>query len=227
LGEEGVKHLIIFDFDGVVADSEPLSNAVLADMVTELGLPTGLHDSYDRYMGRRTADIAAVVAREIGRRLPDTFQADFQRRVFARLEAELQPVPGVATFISSFKHQAQAIASSSSPERLALCLKKIGLAEHFGANVFSATLVAHGKPDPDIFLLTATRMKAHPDQCIVIEDSVSGVRAGRAAGMTTIGLLAGSHVRPGDGDKLLAAGAQHVVRDYPEATALLHRLDVS
>jgi HAD superfamily hydrolase (TIGR01509 family) len=227
LGEEGVKHLIIFDFDGVVADSEVLSNAVLAEMVTELGLPTSLHDSYDRYMGKRTSDIAVMVAGEIGRALPEEFLPDFQRRVFARLEAELQPVTGVAEFIAVFKHHAHAIASASSPERLALCLKKIGFAEHFGDSVFSASSVARGKPDPDIYLLAAARMKAHPDQCIVIEDSSSGVRAARAAGMTTIGLLAGSHVRPVSRDQLLAAGANHIARDYAEATALLHSLDVS
>lgn len=222
-----MKHLIIFDFDGVVADSEVLSNAVLAAMVTELGLPTSLNESYDRYMGKRTSDIAVMVAGEIGRALPAEFVAEFQRRVSARLAAELQPVTGVAEFIGRFKHHAHAIASASSPERLALCLKKIGLAGHFGDNVFSASLVARGKPDPDIYLLAAARMKAHPDQCIVLEDSPSGVRAGRAAGMTTIGLLAGSHIRPSTRDQLLAAGAHHIARDYAEATALLHSLDVS
>jgi HAD superfamily hydrolase (TIGR01509 family) len=222
-----MKHLIIFDFDGVIADSEVLANTVQAAILNEHGLAISLEDSLSRFVGKRDADVRAAVEAELGRPLPETFLGEFERRTLAALQADLQPVAGVVQFIADFARHAHCIASSSTPAKLALSLKKLGLAEHFGPNVFSATMVARGKPDPDIFLLAATRMKAHPDQCIVLEDSVSGVRAGRAAGMTTIGLLAGSHIRPGYGDALKAAGAHHVVADYAEATALLHRLDIT
>jgi HAD superfamily hydrolase (TIGR01509 family) len=227
LGEKGVKHLIIFDFDGVIADSEVLANTVQAAMLNEHGLAISLEDSLVRFVGKRDADVMAAVEAELGRPLPATFLADFERRTLAALQAELQPVPGVVQFIADFGHHAHCVASSSSPAKLAMSLNKLGLTEHFGANVFSATLVARGKPDPDIFLLAASRMKAHPDQCLVIEDSISGVRAGRAAGMTTIGLLAGAHIRPGHGEALEAAGAHHVVTDYASLTKLLHSQGVT
>ena len=155
--------------------------------------------------------------------MPPEFRPTLQTRTRARFATALEPVAGVLGFIADFKHHAHAVASSSSPEYLAASLQRFALTDHFGPNVFSATMVARGKPDPDIFLLAATRMKAHPDQCIVIEDSPTGVKAGRAAGMTTIGLLAGSHIRPGHGEQLRAAGAHHVVNSYAEAKALLHR----
>jgi HAD superfamily hydrolase (TIGR01509 family) len=227
LGEKGVKHLIIFDFDGVVADSEVLANTELAALLTEHGLPTTLHDSYDRYMGKRWADSETAIVAQLGKPLPPEFRPTLQARTRARFAEVLQPVAGVKSFLADFKHHAHAIASSSSPEYLAASLQRFDLAEHFGPNVFSATMVERGKPDPDIFFLAASRLKAHPDQCIVIEDSPTGVRAGRAAGMTTIGLLAGSHIRPGHGEQLRAAGANHVVNSYAEAKALLHSLDVS
>jgi HAD superfamily hydrolase (TIGR01509 family) len=227
LGEKGVKHCIIFDFDGVVADSEVLANTELAALLTEHGLPTTLADSYDRYMGKRWVDSEAAIVAQLGKPLPPEFRPTLQVRTRARFAQELQPVAGVKNFIADFKHHAHAVASSSSPEYLAASLQRFGLAEHFGANVFSATMVARGKPDPDIFFLAASQMKAHPDQCIVFEDSPTGVRAGRAAGMITIGLLAGSHIRAGHGEQLRAAGANHVVNSYAEATALLHSLDVT
>jgi HAD superfamily hydrolase (TIGR01509 family) len=227
LGEKGVKHCIIFDFDGVVADSEVLANTELAAMLTEHGLPTTLHDSYDRYMGKRWADSEAAIVAQLGKPLPPEFRPTLQARTRARFANALMPVTGVVDFIAAFKHHAHAVASSSSPEYLASSLQRFELAEHFGANVFSATMVARGKPDPDIFFLAASQLKAHPDQCLVFEDSPTGVRAGRAAGMTTIGLLAGSHIRPGHGEQLRAAGANHVVNSYAEAKALLHRLDVT
>jgi HAD superfamily hydrolase (TIGR01509 family) len=217
-----LKHLIIFDFDGVIADSEVLANTVQAAMLNELGWAITVDDSMARFVGKRDADVKAAVEAELGRPLPATFLADFETRTLAALAAHLQPVPGAGKFIAGFANHAHCVASSSTPAKLAMSLKKLGFAEHFGDNVFSATMVARGKPDPDIFLLAATRMKAHPDQCIVIEDSVSGVRAGRAAGMTTVGLLAGSHIRPGHGDALKAAGAHHVVPDYAALTTLLH-----
>jgi HAD superfamily hydrolase (TIGR01509 family) len=226
LGEKGVKHCIIFDFDGVVADSEVLANTELAAMLTEYGLPTSLHDSYDRYMGKRWADSEMAIVAQLGKPLPPEFRPTLQTRTRARFATSLEPVAGVKNFLADFKHHVHAVASSSSPEYLAASLQRFELADHFGPNVFSATMVERGKPDPDIFFLAASQMKAHPDQCIVIEDSPAGVKAGRAAGMTTIGLLAGSHIRPGHGEQLRAAGASHVVNSYTEATALLHELDI-
>jgi beta-phosphoglucomutase-like phosphatase (HAD superfamily) len=220
------KHLIIFDFDGVIADSELIANTALAETLTAFGLPTTLDQSYDRYMGKRKSDSYALIEAALGKPLPAEFEPALKSRS-GELFKTLQPVQGVGGFIDTFKHHARAVASSSNPDYLARSLTQLELAGHFGPNVFSATMVARGKPDPDIFLWAADRMRAHPDQCIVIEDSTSGVRAGRAAGMTTIGLLAGSHIRNGHREQLLSAGASHIAADYTELTALMHRLEVS
>jgi HAD superfamily hydrolase (TIGR01509 family) len=102
------------------------------------------------------------------------------------------------------------IASSSSIDRLQLCLSVLALEAEFGGHVFSADMVARGKPHPDIFLFAASRLGVRPDQCLVIEDSAGGIRAAVAAGMTVVGLCAASHIREGHDLKLRDAGAVHL-----------------
>ncbi len=216
--------LLIFDFDGVVADSEILANQVLAECVTELGVPTTLEDSYRQYMGKRFPDVMAAVEKVIGRALPVEFPETFQSRTLDRFRSGLQSVPGAKNFLAMFADMPKCIASSSSPDRLALCLDILDLAEIFGSNVFSATMVERGKPHPDIFLHAAREMQVPPSDATVIEDSTSGVAAGISAGMTVIGLLAASHIQPGDGDKLTAAGAHHVVRTFAEVEEIVRQL---
>jgi beta-phosphoglucomutase-like phosphatase (HAD superfamily) len=112
-------------------------------------------------------------------------------------------------------HIAQ-IASSSSIDRLQLCLSVLGLEAEFGSHVFSADMVARGKPYPDIFLFAAGKLGASPDECLVIEDSASGIKAALAAGMTAIGLCAASHVREGHDLKLRDAGAVHLAHSWSD-----------
>jgi HAD superfamily hydrolase (TIGR01509 family) len=211
------RGLIIYDFDGVIADSELLANAELADIVTELGVPTTLEDSYRLYMGKRFADVMAAIETSVGNSLPSGFAASYQARTLARFRRELCTVPGAHEHIAAFPNAGRCIASSSSPDRLALCLDVLGLQSVFGADVFSASSVARGKPHPDIFFHAAERMGVRPAQCLVIEDSPSGVEAGRAAGMTVIGLLAASHIQADHHERLQRAGAQHVARTFQEA----------
>jgi len=218
-----VADLIIFDFDGVIADSEVLANTVLAEMLTELGAPTTLEQSYDRYMGKRSPELMAALEAAMGKPLPAGFLDDFQARSLARFDTDLRPVPGALAFIDAFAHVPQCIASSSTPSRLAGSLDALGLTDHFGANVFSATMVARGKPHPDIFLHAAEKMTVPPARCIVLEDSPSGVAAGVAAGMTVIGLTAAAHIRDGDRERLLAAGAHDVADTFEAATAMTRR----
>jgi len=215
-----VDHLLIFDFDGVIADSEVVANSVLAEVVSELGVPTTLEDSYDRYMGKRFPDVLAAVQADIGRPLPTTFAEDFQARTLAALRRDLKPVTGAGGYIETFAHIPKCIASSSSPDRLNLCLDVLALRNVFGSRVYSASLVPRGKPHPDIFLHAAEQMEVAPSRAIVIEDSASGVKAGVAAGMTVIGLLAASHIQKGHRDRLHAAGAHHVAETFQEADAI-------
>jgi len=216
--------LIIFDFDGVIADSEVLSNTVLAECVTEAGLPTTLDDAYRLYMGKRVPEIAAAVEASLGRPLRSDFGANFQNRALARFRTDLQPVAGARDYLAAFASLHRCIASTSSPERLAVCLDALGLASAFGASVFSSELVRRGKPYPDIFLYAARQFRVDPAECLVIEDSVGGVRAGVAAGMTVIGLLAASHIRDGHGARLSAAGGHHMAATFDEAQEITRRL---
>lgn len=216
--------LIIFDFDGVVADSEVLSNAVLAECVSELGLPTTLDDCYRLYMGKRVPEIATAVEASLGRPLRPDFGDDFQKRALARFRTDLEAVAGVRDYLTTFAHVPRCIASTSSPERLAVSLQALGLVETFGTSVFSSELVPRGKPHPDIFLYSARQFGVDPAECLVIEDSVGGVQAGVAAGMTVIGLLAASHVGDGHGDRLRRAGAHHIAATFDEVGEITQRL---
>jgi len=212
---------IIYDFDGVIADSEALANAVLAEFVTGLGLPTTLQESYDRYMGKRAAEVVAAIESGLGRKLAPTFSDDFRDATLARFRNELKEVAGASAFIRHHARLAHCIASSSSAERLRVSLDAIGLSEDFADRVFSADLVPRGKPHPDIFLYAADRIGVAPAHCLVIEDSPSGVRAGIAAGMTVLGLCAGAHIQSGHAERLKEAGASHVVASWEEATAFV------
>jgi HAD superfamily hydrolase (TIGR01509 family) len=218
-----MRPLLIFDFDGVIADSEVLSNTVLAETITALGAPTSVEDCYRLYMGKRVPDIILAIAELTGRRLDDDFIDKLQAATFERFHRDLRAVEGARDFIGAFADVPRCIASSSAPARLATCLDILGLASSFGANVFSAEMVTRGKPDPDIFLLAAERMNVVPGHCIVIEDSAGGVQAALAAGMKVIGLTAASHIRDGHDARLRQAGAHHVAATFDEVSRITRR----
>ncbi len=215
---------IIFDFDGVIADSEVLSNTVLAEIVTELGVPTTVEDSYRDYMGKRFLEVIAAIETAVGRTLPPSFSEQYQARTLQRFRQELAPIAGAREFIAKFARVPRCIASSSSPDRLALCLEVLGMTALFEGRVFSASNVARGKPHPDIFLHAAAQIGVDPRDCIIIEDSASGVIAGRAAGSTVIGLLAAGHIREGHAARLKKAGAHHVATDYVQVERIVRDL---
>ena len=219
-----MNRLLIFDFDGVIADSEVLSNTVLAECISEIGVPTTVDDSYRLYMGKRLPEIASAVAVAACRPLSENFAVDFEARVLTRFRGELRLVRGVRDYIAAFSEMPRCIASASSPERLGLCVELLGLGDVFGPNVFSAAKVPRGKPYPDVFLYAAAAMGADPAGCVVLEDGVAGVRAGVAAGMTVIGILAGSHVNDGHGTRLRQAGAHFVAADFEEACVITRAL---
>jgi HAD superfamily hydrolase (TIGR01509 family) len=215
---------IIFDFDGVIADSEVLSNTVLAEVVTELGVPTTLEDAYRDYMGKRFFDVIAAIERTVGRSLPASFAKAYQERTLTRFRQGLAPIAGVREFIAAFADLPRCIASSSSPDRLALCLDVLDMTLLFEGRVFSASNVARGKPHPDIFLHAAAAIGVSPRDCIIIEDSVGGVVAGRAAGATVIGLLAAGHIRDGHAAALEEAGAHYLASDYRAVETIVRHL---
>lgn len=214
---------LIFDFDGVIADSEALANTVLAEFITALGLPTNLDDSLEHYSGRRWDDAMAAIKSAIGKPLPARFSDDLKLAILERFRTDLMEVSGARQFIQRFSGTPRCIASSSSIDRLQLCLSILNLADEFGSNVFSAEMVSRGKPHPDIFLLAADKLGVNPESCLVIEDSASGIKAAVAAGMTAVGLCAASHIREGHQLKLREAGALHLANSWDDVEGIASR----
>ncbi len=212
--------LIIFDFDGVVADSELVSNRVLAEGLTGIGMPTTLEEALRFYMGRRWRDCEAAIEERHGRALPEGFVDRQRAAVLAQSSRDMQAVPGAPAFIERFAHVPRCIASSSTQEWIAQNLELMGLSHRF-EHRFSGHDIARGKPYPDLFLLAASTLDFAPSDCIVIEDSPMGVVAGKAAGMLTIGLCAGGHIIDGHAVRLREAGADHVVDSYDDVAEIV------
>ncbi|MFI5963130.1 HAD family hydrolase [Streptomyces asoensis] len=185
--------LVIFDNDGVLVDSEPISNRLLAAHLTELGHPTSYEDSIRDYMGSAMHRIHDLVQERTGQRLPADFDDTFHRRVFAAFEAELEPVEGAVDLLAKLAADGvpYCVASSGSHERIRVGHHKTGLDRFFDdARIFSSQDVGKGKPAPDLFLHAARRMGVAPERCAVVEDSPLGVRAAVAAGMDVYGFTA-------------------------------------
>jgi len=185
--------LIIFDNDGVLVDSEPISNQILADYLTELGHPTTYEDSIRDFMGGAMHRVHDVVRERSGQRLPDGFEEAFHSRVFAAFARGLRPVDGVALVLEKLAADGipYCLASSGTHERIRVALRTTGLAAYFPeARIFSAQDVRHGKPSPDLFLHAARVLGVPPDRCAVVEDSPLGVQAARAAGMDVFAFTA-------------------------------------
>jgi HAD superfamily hydrolase (TIGR01509 family) len=185
--------LVIFDNDGVLVDSEPISNTILAAYLTELGHPTSYEESIRDYMGSAMHRIHELVQERSGRRLPEEFDDVFHGRVFAAFERELQPVQGAVELLEKLAADEvpYCVASSGSHERIRVGHRKTGLDRWFDeGRVFSSQDVGRGKPAPDLFLYAAERMGVAPERCVVVEDSPLGVRAANAAGMDVYGFTA-------------------------------------
>jgi HAD superfamily hydrolase (TIGR01509 family) len=207
--------LIIFDFDGVVVDSEVLANTALAAYLTRHGKPTSLDDAIREFMGKRVEDVRIAAAAWLGRPLPESFVTDYRDETREMMRRDVTAIPGVHAFLDAHAHVARCVASSSMHGWLEHCVAKFDLGRHFDGRLTSASEVANGKPAPDVFLLAAARMGVLPERTLVIEDSPAGITGARAAGMHTIGFLGGSHIRPGHAERLSAAGADRLVDGYP------------
>jgi HAD superfamily hydrolase (TIGR01509 family) len=185
--------LVIFDNDGVLVDSEPISNRLLAAYLTELGHPTSYEDSIRDYMGSAMHRIHDLIQERTGRRLPEDFDDVFHGRVFAAFERELEPVAGAVDVLEKLAADGvpYCVASSGSHERIRVGHRTTGLDRWFeDSRIFSSQDVGRGKPAPDLFLYAAGRMGVAPERCVVVEDSPLGVQAAVAAGMDVYGFTA-------------------------------------
>jgi HAD superfamily hydrolase (TIGR01509 family) len=209
------RRLVIFDCDGVLVDSEILACDVQARALSEYGLAISGAEVARRFLGMSAKDMRAELEIDLGRPLPDDHESRCGEELFGLFRRELKPVAGIAGVIAAISASGHAccVASSSSPERIALALDVTGLHEFFRLNVFSSTMVARGKPAPDLFLHAASTMGFDPTSCIVVEDSANGIKAARSAGIRSIGFLGGIHVSEEHGDALIAAGADRICSD--------------
>ncbi|MFI6344814.1 HAD family hydrolase [Streptomyces sp. NPDC050560] len=211
--------LVIFDNDGVLVDSEPISNRELAAYLTELGHPTTYEDSLRDYMGGAMHRVHDTVFERSGQRLPDDFDDTFHARVFHAFARELRPVAGVADVLERLTADGTpyCVASSGTHERIRVGHRATGLDRWFDdGRVFSSQDVGRGKPAPDLFLHAAASMGVPPERCAVIEDSPLGVRAGLAAGMEVYGFTA---MTPPD--KLTDAGCRQLFDTMTDLLDLL------
>lgn len=192
---DSVSH-VIFDCDGVLVDSEMLSASVLSQMMEEIGLPISEEIFQRDFLGRSFANAAAMAERRFGRPMPEDFQLRYRSRLLARMRTDLKPMAGVFDVLDAMKAPYW-LATSSSPQRLALSLEVTGLDRYFEGRCSTASEVQNGKPAPDLFLLAADRLGVPAGQCLVLEDSEMGVRSALAAGMETWHFAGGAHIRSG------------------------------
>ena len=185
-----MTELVIFDCDGVLVDSEPISIRIDVEMFAEVGMTVSEQEVIERFVGRSPELLARAVEEQLGHPPPDGWEERGERRLRRAFEAELQPVAGIREALELISLPT-CVASSSPPERLRFKLELTGLYERFAGRIFSATEVANGKPAPDLFLHAARRMGVDPGACVVVEDSHYGVLAARAAGMDVLGYAGG------------------------------------
>jgi HAD superfamily hydrolase (TIGR01509 family) len=193
---------VIFDCDGVLVDSEPAANVVLARVISELGLPTTPEQSRADYMGRSWASSMEILAGKLGHAPPEDMYERYLAGAEEAWRRDLQPVPGIVEALDAIELP-NCIASSGEHERMRLTLGLTGLLPRFEGRIFSASEVEHGKPAPDLFLHAAAQMGFDPAATVVVEDSVPGVQAGRAAGMRVL-----AFARLVSADDLAAAGGE-------------------
>ncbi|MDB5737415.1 MAG: family phosphatase [Sphingomonas bacterium] len=214
---------ILFDFDGVLVESEYAGNRHIAEYLTGIGHPTTPEDSMAHYMGLAGREFIEAIEQRIGRTLPEDFytvrEIENQRMIAQGVDA----VAGAVAFVRGLPADLpRAICSSSSTDWITAHLRHIGLADAFGAHLYSGREhVANGKPAPDLYLYAAKQLGVPIERCVVIEDSPVGARGAVASGAFVIGLCAGTHCGIGHADRLLALGVDAVAADFAEVAALV------
>ena len=216
--------LVIFDCDGVLVDSEPIINRAHAELLTTCGYPITEHDLVERFCGMSDTEMLAIIERDWGRALPLSYAKCVGVMIEKGFSQSLAAIEGVAEALDALRLPI-CVASSSAPEQIRRKLELTGLLDRFGQNnLFSAAMVARGKPAPDLFLYAAQRLGAQPSRCLVVEDSPAGIEAVCAAGMTAIGFCGGSHCGPEHGSRLQACGAALVIDDMHELVTGMSKL---
>ena len=210
--------LIIFDCDGVLVDSEVITNRVFAKMLNELGIPVSLDDMFEQFVGRSMTHCLELITKMLGGPLPANFVDRYQTLTAVALESELKEVRGISKLLDQLDALGVpfCVASNGTPEKMKTTLGITGLLNRFEGKLFSVTQVARGKPAPDIYLYAASKHGIAPSACHVIEDSPAGVTAGVAARMTVYGYDAHTPKQC-----LIEAGAHYTFSDMHRLPELL------
>lgn len=187
--------LVIFDCDGVLVDSEPIAMRIFLETLAAHGCEIDMATGYRRFLGRSLASCCEELRSDFGVDLDAAALGAMRAALYDGFRAGLRPIPGVEAVLTALRDGGVrfCVASSSQLERVELSLGLTGLAPRFAGRMFSATMVARGKPAPDLFLHAARALGAEPARCLVVEDSGAGVRAAQAAGMAVVGFTGGGH----------------------------------
>ena len=186
--------LVIFDCDGVLIDSEAISARMLMTELAHHGIKVDRAYVARHFLGRSYPVVLSQIRTDFGITLPEGFEADYRARLLRAFDSDLRIMPGIDDVIRDLAIP-YCLATSSSPERLAHSLRIVGLDRAFAGRTTTTSEVARGKPAPDLFLHAAMKSGVRPERCLVIEDSLAGIRAGRAAGMTVWHFTGGSHLK--------------------------------
>jgi HAD superfamily hydrolase (TIGR01509 family) len=216
--------LVIFDCDGVLVDSEVISCRVHAELLSRHGYPITSEQILSRFLGVSDHEARMAIEAEIGRKLPDDFEAQMKQAALQHYASDLLPISHVGEAIDAIALP-KCVASSGTPEKILHGLRCSGLYDRLAPYIFSASQVKRGKPAPDLFLFAAEQMQASPQRCVVIEDSVPGVSGAIAAGMSVLGFHGGSHCRPGHDRELRSAGATMTFSDMRHLPALIAQIE--
>jgi HAD superfamily hydrolase (TIGR01509 family) len=212
--------LVIFDCDGVLIDSEVIFGRVLGECLIAADFPITTEEAMVLGLGKNRVTLTAEVEARFGRSLPEGFFEAMRAEVDVAFERELAPIPGIEELLGALP-VARCVASNSHLTRVRHALSVTRLLPLFEPHVFSASQVAHGKPAPDLFLYAARQLGVAPQDCIVVEDSTTGVEAALAAGMPVLGFCGGRHC-PGDhANRLISAGCAQVFAGMPDLAAFL------
>ena len=209
---------VLFDCDGVLVDSEPITNGVLHAMLVERGWNLTAQDCWDLFVGHTVRSRRDLIEQHTGQPWSEEWLTEFMRRRNLALQTELKVIDGVHDAVAHVHRHSQgrlAVASGADRHKVEMMLAQVGLLPYFEGRVFSGHEMPRSKPHPDVYLAAAQHLAVNPARCLVVEDTVTGVQAGVAAGATVWG-----YAVLGQGEDLMAAGAKRVFTDMTE----LHQL---